>query len=322
MKSIHCGWISIVSVLLTGIAPAQAQYPSKPIRVVVTVAPGGGADAVARVVAQSLATALGKPVVVDNRPGGGGNIGAELVANAPPDGHTLLLGSTFQAIAPGLYGKLSYDMLRDFVAISLLASTPLVLAVHVSVAATSVTELVALAKAKPNELAFASAGTGGGNHLAGVLFCEMAGIKMNHVPFKGAAPALIAVIGGEVPVTFATFAATIPHIKTDKLRALGMTSAQRSPIAPDLPTVSEAGLPGYESVNWYGLNAPAGTPAEVISRLHVESAKALKLPEVKARFSAISLEPIGSTPEHYKAYFRSEIEKWGKIVKVSGARPD
>jgi tripartite-type tricarboxylate transporter receptor subunit TctC len=322
MRTMRCDCLIALAVLLAGVAQVQAQYPTRPIRIVVTVAPGGAADTVARVVAQSLAEALGKPVVVDNRPGGGGNIGAELVARAPPDGYTLLLGSTFQAIAPSLYGKLNYDLLRDFVPVSLLASSPLMIAVHPSVAAKSVAELIALAKAKPNQLAFASAGTGGGNHLAAVLFCEMAGIQMSHVPFKGAAPALIAVIAGEVPVTFATFAAVVPHLKTGKLRALGMTSAQRSPVAPDVPTVSEAGLPGYESVNWYGLNAPSGTPKEVVSRLHAEAAKSLQLPEVRERFAAISVEPIGSTPEHYGAYLRSEIEKWGRVVRASGARPD
>lgn len=317
-------WLLTGGSLLIAVKPAvtAAAYPERPIRIIVTVAPGGAADTVARVVAQSLANALGKPVVVDNRPGGGGNIGAELVANAPPDGYTLLLGSTYQTIAPSLYGKLRYDFLRDFVAISQLASTPLVLTVHVSLQAKSVAELIALAKTTPNQIAYASAGTGGGNHLSAVLFCDMAGIRMNHVPYKGGGPALIAVIAGEVPVTFATFTAGVPHFKSGKLRPLGMTSAQRSAIAPDLPTVSEAGLPGYESVNWYGLNSPAGTPRDVISRLHLETIKALKLPDLKERFAATGVEPVGSTPEQYSAYLRSEILKWGKVVKESGVRPE
>jgi tripartite-type tricarboxylate transporter receptor subunit TctC len=317
---------AVFAVCLAAGGPAfqsasAADYPTKPIRVVVTVAPGGAADTTARVVGQSLSSALGQHVVVDNRPGAGGNIGAELVAKSPPDGYTLLLGGPQHAIAVSLYAKLNYDLLKDFAPISLLASSPLLVTVHPSVAATSVRELVNLAQARPHQLNYSSAGIGSGLHLAGVLFSEMAGVKMNHVPFKGGVLGLIAVVGGEVQVGFSAITAAIPHVKVGKLRALGVSSAGRSPVVPEIPTIAEAGLPGYEAVLWWGLNAPRGTPQQVISRLHAESAKSLRLIEVRERLAATDIESIGSSPQQFDAYIRSEVAKWGKVVKASGLQP-
>ena len=317
-----CLALTTISAAFVPFAAPAEQYPAKPIRLVVTFAPGGAADTTARVVGGGLSSALGKQVVVDNRPGAGGNIGAEIVAKALPDGYTLLLSGTAHAIAAGMHDKLSYDLSRDLVAISQLTTTPLVVTVHPSVAAKSAKELVVLAKARPGHLTFSSAGTGSGLHLAGVLFCEMAGMTMTHVPFKGGVLGLIAVMGGDVTVGFSAVTAALPHVRSGKLRAVGVTGAQRSAVIPELPTISESGLPGYEAALWYGINAPRGTPRPVISRLHVELAKLLGRAEVKDRLATADLEPIGNAPEQYDAYIRSEILKWRKVVNSAGIKPN
>jgi len=304
-----------------GIATVQAQYPTKPIRLIVPFPPGGGSDTLARILGPKFSEALKQQVVIDNRPGAGANIGAEVAAKTPPDGYTLLMGNVAHAINVSLYSKLNYDLVRDFTSVSLLASTPNIVVVHPSVPAKSVKELIALAKARPDQLDVASSGAGSSAHLAGALFNSMAGTKMNHVSYKGGGPAVIALIGGQVSVGFATAPSVIQHVKSGKLRGLAVTSAQRSPSMPDLPTVSEV-LKGYEAGTWYGMLVPAGTPKGVISRLHAESVKLLALPDVKQRLDAAGFELIGTTPDQFAAYIRSEIDKWTKVVRAAGIRAD
>jgi len=324
MNIMKWGWWLAVASTLLGAAPvhAQGQYPGKPVRLIVPFPPGGGTDTLARILGQKLADVLGQQVVIDNRPGAGTNIGAEIAAKAPPDGYTVLMGNIAHAINVTLYSKLSYDLVRDFAPVTLLASTPNILVVHPSLPVKSAKELIALAKARPGQLDYASSGGGSSAHLAAELFSNMAGVKMTHVPYKGGGPAVIALIGGQCSVGFATTPSVINHVKSGKLRGLAVTTAQRSPSTPDLPTISEAGVAGYEAGTWYGLLVPAGTAKEIVARLHAESVKLLKLPEVKERLDATGFEPIGSTPEQFAAYIRSEIEKWAKVVKASGARAD
>lgn len=322
MKSTCFSWLAIFAVILTSLAPVQAQYPTKPIRLIVPFPPGGGSDAFGRIIGPPLSEALGRPVVVENRSGAGGNIGAEIAAKSPPDGYTLLLGNVAQAFNVTLYGRLNYDIIKDFAPVSLTASTPNILVVHPSLPVKSVKDLIALAGARPGQLDYVSGGSGSPAHLAAVLFISMAGVKMNHIPYKGGGPSVIALIGGEASVGFPTMPTVIQHVKSGKLRGLAVSSARRSPSAPDLPTISEAGVKGYEAGNWYGLLVPTGTPNEVISRLHAESMKALKRQDVKERLDVAGLEPIGTTPEQFGAHIRVEIAKWAKVVKTSGARAD
>ena len=301
---------------------AQAQYPVKPLRLIVPYPPGGGTDTLARLLVQKLSEALGQQVVLDNRPGAGANIGVEAAAKSPPDGYTLLLATIANAISASLYTKLNYDLVKDFSSVTLLATTPHMLVVHPSVPARSVKEFVALATARPQQLAYSSSGSGTPSHLAGELFASMTGVRLVHVPYKGGGPSVIALLSGEVSVGFATMPSVIPHVKAGKLRALAVTTAQRSPSFPQLPTISEAGVPGYDAGSWYGLLVPAGTPKEVVARLNAETVKLLKLPEVKERLDSAGFEVLVSTPEEYAAFTRNEIEKWAKVVKASGARAD
>lgn len=319
-----CTKICLIVLAMTpaGIAPTQAQYPGKSIRMIIPFPPGGGTDTLGRILGPKLSEALGQQVVMDNRPGAGANIGAEIAAKAPPDGYTLLMGNVVHTINVTLYSKLGYDFVRDLAPVSLLASTPNILVVHPSVPAKSVKELIALSKARPGQLDFASSGSGSSAHLAGELFSSMAGTKMNHIPYKGGGPAVIALVGGQVSVGFATTPSVIQHVKSGRLRGLAVTSAQRSPSTPDLPTVSEAGLPGYEVLGWYGLLVPSGTSKEIVSRLHAESVKPLKLSDVKERLDATGFEPIGTGPEQFGSYIRSEVEKWAKVVRSAGVRVD
>jgi tripartite-type tricarboxylate transporter receptor subunit TctC len=320
-KSLHV-LLAAAAVFMGCIAAAQAQYPVKPIRFILPFPPGGGTDTLGRIIGAKLSEALGQQVVMDNRPGAGANIGAELAAKSPPDGYTLLMGNIAHSINVTLYSKLNYNFLRDLAPVSLLASTPNIVVVHPSVPATSIKQLVALAKARPNELDVASSGSGSSAHLAGVLFMQLAGVKMNHVPYKGGGPAVIALVSGEVSVGFATTPSVIAHIKSGRLRGLAVTGAQRSASTPDLPTVSEAGVKGYEVTGWYGILVPAGTPQDVISRLHAESVKVIKLPDVRQKLDAAGFEAIGTTPEEFGAFMRSEVEKWAKVVKAAGVRVD
>jgi tripartite-type tricarboxylate transporter receptor subunit TctC len=320
MKPVYYGRLMALASALGFMATAQAQYPTKPIRFILPFPPGGGTDTLGRIIGAKLGDGLGQQVLMDNRPGAGANIGAEIAAKSPPDGYTLLMGNVAHAINMSLYSKLNYNFLKDFAPVSLLASTPNIVVVHPSIPAKSVKELVALAKSRPDALDYASSGSGSSAHLAGVLFEQMAGVKMNHIPYKGGGPAVIALVGGQVAIGFATTPSVISHIKSGKLRGLAVTGGKRSPSTPDLPTVSEAGVKGYEVSGWYGILVPTGTPKEAITRLHAESVKAIKLRDVKERLDATGFEGIGTTPDEFGTFIRSEVEKWGKVVKASGAR--
>jgi tripartite-type tricarboxylate transporter receptor subunit TctC len=267
-----------------------------------------------------LAETLGQQIVIDNRPGAGANIGAEVAAKAPADGYTMLMGNVAHAINMSLYARPGYDIVKDFAAINLLASTPNIVVVHPSLPARSIRELIVLAKARPGELDVASSGAGSSAHLASELFNSLAGTRMNHVPYKGGGPAVAALVSGEVSVGFATMPSVINHVKSGKMRGLAVTTAKRSPATPDLPTVSEAGLTGYEAGTWYGLLVPIATPKEATARLHADSMKVLTAADVKQRLDAAGFEPIGSTPEQFGTYIRSEVEKWTKVVRAAGVR--
>jgi tripartite-type tricarboxylate transporter receptor subunit TctC len=299
------------------------QYPSRPVRFVVPFAPGGSVDTLARTIGPRLADAFGQQVVVDNRPGGNGNIGMELVAQSRPDGHTLVLGYIANlAIFPSLSAKLPYDPIKDFAPITQIASSPNVLTAHPSVPAKNLKELVALVKAKPGQVSFASTGVASVGHLTGELLNSLAGMKMTHVPYKGGGQAIIDLLGGHVQVMFSGFSAAMPHIKSGKVRALAVTGAARSPALPDVPTLAEQGFPGVEATAWYGVLAPANTPKPIITRLHDELVKILKLPDVTQRLDGLGFEIVGSTPEAFGAYIKSETVKWAKVVKASGAKAD
>ncbi len=314
-------WL-VLAAMLAAAPPVQAQYPLKALRLIVPFSPGGGTDILARVVSPKLAEALGRQVVIDNRPGGGANIGAEIAAKSPPDGYTLLLVTLSHAINASMYSKLNYDLVRDFAPVSLLAATPHVLVVHPSLPVKSVKELIALAKARPGQLDYASSGGGSSAHLSAVLFSSMAGVKMNHIPYKGGGPAVIALVGGEASIGFATTPSVIQHIRSGRLRGLAATSAKRSTSTPELPTLGDAGLAGYESVAWFGLLVPAGTHAEIIARLHAETVRLLALPDTKEKLDNAGIEILGTTPQQYAAFTRSEVDKWAKVVRTSGARLD
>jgi tripartite-type tricarboxylate transporter receptor subunit TctC len=300
-------------------ANAQA-YPAKPIRLVVPFSPGAGTDAISRILGHKLGEGLGQQIVVDNRPGAGGTIGTEIVAKAPTDGYTLLVAPAAHAINPSIYPKLGYDTEKDLVPISVMASLPVVLAVEASVPARSVKELVALAKSTPGKLSIASAGNGTVFHLTGELFKRAAGIDIVHVPFKGGAPAIAALVGGQVSMAFETSLTVSPHVKSGKLRALAVAGAQRIAILPEVPTLAEAGYPGILAENWYGMYAPAGTPKEVIARVYAELAKAVADPETRQKLAAQGAEVRENTPEQSAAFVRAEIAKWAKVVRQSGAR--
>jgi tripartite-type tricarboxylate transporter receptor subunit TctC len=297
-------------------------YPARPVRLVVPYPPGGGTDIIGRVVAQKLSDAFGQQVVVDNRGGAGGTIGTEIVAKSAPDGHTLLMVPTSHVINPSLYPRLPYDTVRDFAPITLAASATIVLATHPSVSVKSVKELIALAKARPGQLNFGSAGNGTVFHLTGELFKRQAGIDIVHVPFKGGGPTVSALAGGQIATAFETLLALSSHIKAGRVNALAVTGARRSAAMPNLPTVAELGFPAIVAENWYGFYAPAGTPQPVIARLHAEIVKGLKQPDVTQRFLELGTEVVGSTPDELAAHVRNEIAKWSRTVKESGARID
>ena len=301
---------------------AAPAYPNKPVKVVVPYPPGGPTDIVARVVFQQVSEATGQQFVIDNRAGGGGNIGAEAVAHAPADGYTLLVATTAHAINMSLFSGLRYDVVKDFTPVSLLTQGPLVLVATPGFPANNVRELIALAKAKPDTLNFASSGNGQSTHLSGELFNAMSGVKMSHVPYKGSAPALTDVMSGQVPLMFDTMLSAMPFVNSGKLKALAVTSPMRSPAAPNIPTIAESGLPGYEVFAWNGLLAPAGTPKAVVARLSEELKKALQLPQVKEKFSAQGFAASWETPEYFGKFLQDEVEKWTKTVRMSKAKVD
>lgn len=303
-------------------AQGEPSYPAKPVRFVVGQAPGGATDLVARAVAHKLTEFLGQSVIVDNRTGAAGSIGAASVAKSAPDGYTLLVVSSSYSINPGLYANLPFDPVRDLAPVTLLAEAPFLLVVHPSLPARTVGELVALAKAKPDSLNFASGGLGSSGQLAGELFKNLAGVKLTHVPYKGAGPALVDVIAGQVHLMFASVISSLPHARSGKLRALAVTSARRSKALPELTTVAEAGVNGYGTTTWYGVLAPAGTRAAVITRLHSELRKTVESPEVHQRLSGDGAEPVGGTPEHFQKHLAAEMAKWRKVIRDAGIRAD
>ena len=305
-------------------APAAAQqYPTRPVRFVLGFAPGGASDTMARTVGTRLSEGLGQPVVIDNRAGAGGNIAAEIVARSAPDGYTMLLGNNgILAVNVSLYPKLAFDPVKDFAPVVLVASQPNILVVNPSVPAHSVKDLVALAKSKPGQLNYASPGAGTTGHLAGELFKRMAGVSYTIVPFKGGGPSALAMLSGETQFTFATALSVQGHIKSGKLRALAVTTAKRSASFPDLPTVAEAGVPGFDAITWHGVVVPARTPQAVITRLNSEFNKVLQTADMRERLLTLGSEVIGGEPKQLTEYMRVEIPRWAKVIKESGARAD
>jgi tripartite-type tricarboxylate transporter receptor subunit TctC len=303
-------------LLLCCCVPALAAYPDHPIHLIVPFAAGGGNDTVARLVSEGLATELGQAVVVDNRPGAGGVVGAEAAARAPADGYTLFLGGVgSHAINPNLHAHLPYDPIKDFAPISLIASAPLILVVHPSVPVHSVRELIALAKAQPGKLNYASNGNGSSSHLAAVMFASMAGVDMVHVPYKGLAPALTDLLSGRVQLMFSSVVAIVPHVKDGKLRALAVSSRQRLPLLPDLPTIAEAGVPGYQSSSWYGILAPAGTPPDAVAKLNAALVKVIARPDVRDALAKEGADPVGDSPEQFGAFIKAEKERLGDLIR-------
>jgi len=310
---------AIALVAATPDADAQA-WPDKSVRVVVPFPAGGSADTLGRLLGQKLSERLGQPFVVDNRPGAGGNIGTDLVAKAPPDGYTFLMGVSSIAIAPSLYPNLSWDPVKDFAPVALVASTPNILVVHPSVPARSVQELVALAKTKPGQLNYASGGNGATNHLAGELFKRMTATEIVHIPYRGNPLAVIDVLNGQVTMMFDFMITSLPHVNAGKLRPLAVTGTKRSPQVPELPTVAEAGVPGYEASTWFAVMAPTGTPAATIAKLNAEVNAILQMADVRERLNTLGAEPMGGTPADVAALLRADLTKWTDVVRASGIK--
>jgi tripartite-type tricarboxylate transporter receptor subunit TctC len=315
-------WCAVLSVgflcLATG-AAAQS-YPARTIRLIAHSSPGGTSDILGRLMAHKLTEALGQQVVVENRAGASGIIGVEVAAKSAPDGYTMLITQTSISINPSMFAKLPYNALRDFAPITQLVAAPNLLMVHPSVPATSVKEFIALAKSKPGLLLNGSPGQGTSPHLSAELFKIMSGIKLDHVQFKGAGMAIVSLLSGEVSVMFTTPPTAMPYLKSGRLRPLGVTTMTRIEALPDVPTIAEAGVPGYESVQWFGMLVPAGTPRPIIERLHQELTRALRAPDMKERLTSLGLNGVGSTPEEFAAYMKSETEKWAKVIKAMGIK--
>ena len=310
------------AVLIAQASIPREQYPHRPIRMIVPFAPGGGADITGRAIAQKLAEGLGQQVVVDNRPGAAGNIGTELAARSAPDGYTLLLIGPNHTTNVSLFAKLNYDPVRDFEPISLVTSAPYVLLVHPSLPARNVKELIALARAKPGQLTYGSSGNGTAGHLAMELVKTQAKIDMVHVPYKGSQPLLTDLIGGQIVTGFGDALSSTPQVQAGRLRALAVSGARRARTLPDVPTVAEAALPGFDVTVWQGILAPAGTPREIVARLHSEIVNALQKPEVQSRMAALGVDIIGNSPQEFAAFIKRDIAKWAVVIKASGARID
>ena len=309
-----------IALATAGAAVAQG-YPAKPVRLIIPFPPGGSADTIARLLAQEMSKSLGQPVVAENRPGAGGNIGVDVVAKSAPDGYTIgLAAAGALVINQHLMGKLPYDPVKDLVPVSKLADIPIVVAVANATPVASVPELIAAAKAKPGALSFGSAGNGTAMHLSGELFKLMAGVDMTHVPYKGSAPAVTDLVAGQVPVAFVDLVSALPQIRAGKVRGIAVASGKRTMTAPEIPTVAESGVPGYDAVGWFGLVAPAGTPPDVIARLNAETVRILALPEVRDRALATGAEPSTGSSAEFAAFIASEIPKWERVVKASGAK--
>jgi len=320
----RCAATCLGGLLLAASLAAHAQdYPAKPVRWVVPFPAGGPLDIVARVIGVRLSETWGQPVIVDNRPGAGGNIGAEVVAKSAPDGYTIVMGAlSTHAVNVSLFRKLPYDPVRDFAPVTLISEVPNVLVVNPAVPAKTVAEFIAYARANPGKLNFASGSTGSAGHLAGELFKTMARVDMTHVPYKGAAPAVTDLLAGQVQLMFDNLASALPNIRAGRLRALAVTTKKRSAFVPELPTIAESGLPGFDVSTWFGVMAPAATPRPIVNRLHDGIVRALAQPDVKERLAAMGAEPVGDTPEQFGAFVKSEIAKYAKVVKDSGARVD
>jgi tripartite-type tricarboxylate transporter receptor subunit TctC len=302
-------------------ALAQGGYPAKPVRLVVPSAPGGGTDITARILAPKLSEQLMQQVVVDNRAGAGTMIGTAAVAKAAPDGYTLLMGLSTLAINPAMYKQVPFDPVRDFAPISQIIAAPNMLVVHPSLPVKTVKELVAFARARPNQLNFASAGQGTNPHLSMELFLSMTGVKIVHIPYKGFAPGIIDLVAGHVTVATATMLTGLPHVKTGRLRCLGTTGAKRAAVLPEMPTVSEAGVPGYEASQWYGVLAPARTPKEIVAQLHAALVRIVQSPDIRKRLAADGTDPVGSSPDEFAAHIQRELVKWAKVAKAAGIIP-
>jgi tripartite-type tricarboxylate transporter receptor subunit TctC len=316
---IVCSFVITATAMAHAATPAE--YPNRPIRMIVAFAPGGGTDIIGRIAAKGIGDNLNAQVVVDNRPGAGGNIGTEIVAKSVADGYTLVTAGTgTHAINPSLYPNIPYDAVNDFAPVCLVAATPYLMVVNLSVPARSVKEFIALAKASPDKINMASSGSGGMPHLSGELFSMMTGIKMVHVPYKGTGAVFPDLIGGRVQVTFGDIVATLPHVKAEKLRALGVTSPRRISSLPDIPTIAESGVPGYDAVGWFGVLAPARTPKSIITRLNGAIVKYVKQPDVAERLAALGAEVVASTPEQFREIQIADLARWGKVVRQSGAR--
>jgi tripartite-type tricarboxylate transporter receptor subunit TctC len=314
----------LAAMAMPAFAAETAQdYPSKPIRLVVPFTPGGSTDILARVIGMKLTEAWGRQVVIDNRPGAGGNIGVDLVAKSPADGYTLVMGhiGTF-GVNPTLYSKLPYDAIKDFQPITLVALVPNMLSVNPALPVHSVKELVALARAKPGTINFGSGGNGSAAHLAGEYFKLMTKTEITHIPYRGTSPAVTDLIAGQIQMIITGVPPTLNFVKTGKLRALAVATSKRLPLLPDLPTISEAGVPGYEATQWYGVLAPAGTPKPIVAKLNAEMAKAIKGPDVREKLAADAAEPVGNSPEEFGAFIKKEIARWAPVIKASGARPE
>ena len=325
MRRVNPATAAVLGALIwvfSGAAAEAQQYPSRPIRLLVPFAPGGALDVVGRIVGHRLSEALGQPVVVDNRGGAGGTIGADIVAKAPADGHTLLVASVGLAVNAVLYPKLPYDTLKDLAPVTMLGEQPNIVVVHPSLPVKSIGELLALARAKPGQISYGTGGIGSTSHLVTVLFLLAAKIDMLHVPYKGLGPAITALLGAQVQLAVSNVSTALPHVRAGKLRLLAVTTSNRFPLLPEAPTVVEAGIPGAESSGWYGLLVTAGTPRPVVSKLHAETTQILKSAALREQFSAQGLEPIPTSPEEFRKVLRADIEKWGRVIKASGAKPE
>lgn len=312
----------IATLLWLPLIAAAQPWPAKPVRMIVTYPAGGGADTMARLISPKLSEALGQPVLVENRGGASGTIAGDLVAKAAPDGYTVMLDAANHAVNPSLLAKLPYDPARAFAPVTLLALFPNVVVVHPANPVSSIRELIEKIKAEPGKIAFASSGNGSAQHLAAELFRQRAGLDMVHVPYKGGGPALIDVMGGQVPLYFGNMASALPHVRNGKLKALAITGSRRSAAAPDLPTVAESGMPGYQVYEWNAIFAPAGTPPAIINRLQSEIAKLVKIPEVRERMLALGGEIVASSPADLGAWVREQTASWAKVVRAGNIKPE
>jgi tripartite-type tricarboxylate transporter receptor subunit TctC len=314
-------WSWVVALLLV-MPCAAADFPNKPVRLIVPFTPGGGADLVGRVVAEKLTEKWGQPVIVENRPGAGGNLAAKMAATAAPDGYTLFQYNVANAIAPSVYRNLNYDPLKDFAAVGRLGSSPLLLVAQLELPARNLEQLIAYARANPSKLTYASSGTGGSTHLLGELFNTLAGTKIVHVPYKGGAPGITDLLGGRVDLMFVTPASGLQHVSSGKLRALGVSSAKRSSLAPNIPTIAEAGVPGFDASAWYGLVAPAGTPVSIVEQINRDIRAVLQQRDVRDRFAAEGVEIEADTPAQFSAFLRTEVERWHRVAASAGVEPE